>query len=255
VPYLIVTPPLVYPGRLCLDAFGLSHPGFHREVNQDAYLIAAEAGLFAVADGVGGGPAGELASRLAVETVRAEIGDRELSGPAAASILADAVRTASACVHEAAQADPRRTGMATTLTALVVQHERAALVHVGDSRAYRLRGRRLERLTNDHTVVQALVQAGLVTPDEAMTSEVRHVITRALGTNAGVDVDTRLVRAAPGDLFLLSTDGLHGLTGDDEIEAILLSDPDLTRVAEELVRSALDRGGPDNVTIVLARVA
>jgi PPM family protein phosphatase len=250
----IVTPPLAYPGRLCLDAFGLSDPGLECENNQDAYLVAAEAGLLAVADGVGGGPAGEVASRLAVDIVRTAIGDRELSGPPAVPALAEAVRFANRRVCEAAHEDPLCTGMATTLTALLIQHQRAALVHVGDSRAYRLRGRRLERLTTDHTVAQALLQAGRITPEEAKRSGVRHVITRALGSKDGIEVDARLVQAAPGDLFLLSTDGLHDVTDDDELAAILLSDPDLTSVAEELVRSALDRGGPDNVTVVLARV-
>ena len=251
----IATPPLVQSAPLCLDTFGLSHPGLERMTNQDAYLIAEDACLVAVADGVGGGPAGEMASRLALETIRAEVGDRRPSGPQAVPFLSTAVRSANARVRDAAHEDLGRAGMATTLTALLLHRERAALVHVGDSRAYRLRGGRLERLTTDHTIVQACIQAGLMTRAEATKSEMRHVITRALGAEPGVDVDAPLVRVLPGDLFLLSTDGLHGVTSDDEIAEILLSDDDLSILAEELLQSALDRGGPDNVTVVLARAA
>ena len=137
---------------------------------------------------------------------------------------------------------------------MLVQHARCALAHVGDSRIYRLRGRRLEQLTDNHSVVGGCVQAGLMTREEAATSPVRHLIRRAIGADDHVDVDGRLVLMEPRDTLLLSSDGLHGIVEDDEIEALLLAEHDLASAAGWLVEAATNRGGPDNITVVLVRV-
>jgi protein phosphatase len=222
-------------------------------VNEDAYHVDHDLGLYAVADGVGGGAAGEVASRLGLDTVRAVLGDPTLPNAAGLRLVA-AVEHANTCVRAAGQADRAWAGMATTLTAMLVRGNAAAIAHVGDTRAYRLRGRRLDPLTDDHTLMDACIQVGILTPAEAAVSEMRHVITRAIGAEDTVEVDMRLVAVEPGDALLLCSDGLHGEVSDDEIAAVLLKEPDPTRAAAELVKRANDRGGLDNVTVVLLRI-
>jgi protein phosphatase len=246
-------PPGVRPRSPGLQAFGLTHPGLVRAVNEDAYLVDAGLGLFAVADGVGGHAGGEIASRLALDALRTGLGDPSLPGAAGLRLVA-AVEHANARVHAAAGADRAWAGMATTLTAMLVQGNAAAIAHVGDTRAYRLRGRRLDQLTEDHTLVAAYVQAGTMTAEEAAVSRLRNVILRAVGSDEVVEVDTSLVAVEPGDTFLLCSDGLHGVVGDGEIAEVILAEPDLTAAATELVERANDGGGPDNVTVVLARI-
>jgi serine/threonine protein phosphatase PrpC len=216
-----------------------------------------------VADGMGGHAAGEVASRMAVDAVRAVFEDPEITWPLGVPIpspagglplLRASIERANAWVHAASVADPLKAGMGTTLTALLVLEDRLALGHVGDSRAYRLRGGRLELLTHDHTVVAALLQAGLITREQAATSEVRNVLTRSVGSDPTADVDMRLLAAEPGDTLLLSSDGLHGVVAEETIAAVLLGEPDLTRAAAELVQRANDGGGPDNITAVLVRI-
>jgi protein phosphatase len=232
---------------------GRSHPGLVRVVNEDAYLIDADLGLYAVADGVGGSAAGEVASRLALDTVRAVLRDPTLPGDADLRLLA-AVEHANTCVRARARADRACAGMGTTLTTILVQAHHVAIAHVGDTRAYRLARGRLERLTEDHTLMAALIQAGILTPEEAAVSEKRHVITRAVGCEEAIEVDTRLVAVEPGDLLLLCSDGLHGEVAEEDIAATLLGAPDVTRAAAELVKRANDSGGLDNVTVVLVRI-
>jgi protein phosphatase len=249
------------PARI--EAFGLSHRGLVREGNEDALLVAGELGLYAVADGLGGAAAGEVASCLAVDAVRRALEDADLTWPLAMPKrpppglprLVAAVERANGCVHAAARADRRKAGMGSTLTALLVLGEQAAVAHVGDSRIYRLRDGRLTLLTLDHTLVGEAVRDGMLTPEEAARSPHRNIITRAVGTRATIDVDRQLIHVAPGDVFLLSTDGLHGVVGDDDLAAILLAEPDLTRATNAMIEAALDAGAPDNVTVVLVRAA
>jgi protein phosphatase len=245
--------PNVQPTRPRPETAGLTHPGLVRATNEDAYLVDDDLGLYAVADGVGGGAAGEVASRLALDTVRAVLGDPTLPGDAGLRLLA-AVEHANTCVRARAHADRACAGMGTTLTAILLRGGTAAIAHVGDTRAYRLVGRRLEPLTEDHTLTAACIQAGILTREEAAVSEKRHVITRAVGAEHSIEVDTRLVAVEPGDVFLLCSDGLHGEVTDEEIAATLLGVPDVTRAAAELVKRANDRGGLDNVTVVVVRI-
>ncbi len=246
-----------------VQAFGLSHQGMLRSTNEDAYAVIPELGLFIVADGVGGRASGEVASRLAVDSVRAVFEDPELTWPGGLSLrptavdlplLRASVERANACVHGAGGADPAKKGMGTTLSAMLVLEDRVALAHVGDSRIYGLRGRRLQQLTYDHTLANSFLHAGILRQEDVATSQHNHTLTRAVGTEEIVEIDTRLVGLEPGDTFLLASDGLHGVVDEDEIAAILFRERDLTVAAARLVDRANELGGPNNVTAVLVRV-
>jgi serine/threonine protein phosphatase PrpC len=250
------SPSHVRPIRPHVEAFGLTHTGLMRATNEDAYLVRPDLGLYAVADGMGGAAAGEIAAMMAIETVRDEIERSGALTPAHAGplLLLGGVELANALILETAEEDPRKRGMGTTFTGMLVFGGRVAIAHVGDSRAYRLRGPRFEPLTEDHSWVAAMVRAGAITPEEAATSTRRNEILRAVGVEEHVQIDTRLALAEPGDVYLLSTDGLHGVVADDAIAGVLRAEPDLTRAAQRLIEGALDAGAPDNVTAVLVRI-
>ena len=218
-------------------------PGRRRRRNEDAYITQPP--LFAVADGMGGAQAGELASRLAVEA---------MSGQTDVEAL---IREANRRVYERSSADAAVSGMGTTMTAALVGADGTVTIgHVGDSRAYRLRGGELEQLTEDHSLVAELVRSGQLAPEDADTHPQRSVITRALGTDPDVDVDVRTVRAEPGDLFLLCSDGLTTMVGDEEILATIEADrDDLRGAADALVGKANRGGGEDNITVVCFELA
>lgn len=231
-------------------AAGVTDTGRRRRRNEDAFVC--EPPLFAIADGMGGAQAGELASRLAaaaIEEAGAAVGDAEG--------VAGAVRTANARIFERSLTDPAVAGMGTTATvALVDEHTGSlTLAHVGDSRAYRYRDGVLEQLTTDHSLVAELVRTGRLTEAEAAVHPHRSVITRALGTEAEVEVDTRTLELTPGDIVLLCSDGLSAMVRDDEIARLLgESDLDPYQAAETLVRAANAAGGEDNVTVVVFEV-
>jgi serine/threonine protein phosphatase PrpC len=221
----------------------LTDIGRRRAVNQDA-LLAGER-LFAVADGVGGGPSGEVAARLAVDALS--------SGARTLGDLRVLAADASAAVYDAAAADASLTGMATTLTAgLFLPDGRLGIVHAGDSRAYRVRGGVLEQLTTDHALVAQLLADGLISPERALTHPLRNMLTRALGRDRDTDFDTFVVDPEPGDVYLFCTDGLTNLVGEERIGAIIGDAISLETAAMELVRAANVAGGRDNVTVVLA---
>ena len=246
-----------------LDAFGLSDPGLRRAANEDSFAVLHDLGLYLVADGMGGHAAGEVASRLAVEAMLAVFQDPDVTLPygiaqrrptAGLPLLRAGVEYANARVHSASLADAAQAGMGTTLAALLVLGDSVALAHVGDSRVYGLRGRRFQQLTTDHTLTNALLHAGIISREEAETSEVQHVLARSIGTEPAVDVDARLVAAQPGDTFLVCSDGLHGVVDDETMAAILLRERDLAAAATRLVERANALGGPNNVTVVLVRI-
>ena len=228
-------------------AAGLTDTGRRRRQNEDAFVC--EPPLFAIADGMGGAQAGELASRLAaaaIEEAGAAVADEEG--------VAGAVRTANARIFERSLTDPAVAGMGTTATVALVDEQAGTLTlaHVGDSRAYRYRAGELEQLTTDHSLVAELVRSGRLTEAEAAVHPHRSVITRALGTEADVEVDTLSLELTPGDLVLLCSDGLSAMVRDDEIARLLEdSDRDPHVAAETLVRAANAAGGEDNVTVVL----
>jgi serine/threonine protein phosphatase PrpC len=239
-----------------VEAFGLTHTGLVRGANEDAYLMRPDLGLFAVADGMGGAAAGDVASRMAIDAVHEAIEESGALRPAhsAPLLLLGGVETANTLIHAAAQEDRRKQGMGTTFTGVLLFGGRIAMAHVGDSRCYLLRGGRFEPMSEDHTWVRAMVRTGAMTPEEAATSHLRNKLVRAVGPDEHVDVDTRLAVTEPGDVYLLCTDGLHGLVDDEAIASVLRAEPDLTRAAQALIELALDAGGDDNVTVVLVRV-
>jgi PPM family protein phosphatase len=232
------------------DTAGFTDPGRKRRRNEDSYVI--EPPLFAVADGMGGAQAGEVASRLAAAAFR-EFHDADDLDPE--KRLVAIVQEANRRIYDRATGDAEVSGMGTTITAALVGNSGLAIGHVGDSRAYRLRGGRFEQLTDDHSLVADLVRSGRLTPEEADVHPQRSVITRALGTDPHVDVDTFTVPVESGDLFLLCSDGLTTMVDDGEIRDLVTSAKDLDQAGRGLVKAANKAGGEDNVTVVLFRVA
>ncbi|HEY2665764.1 MAG TPA: Stp1/IreP family PP2C-type Ser/Thr phosphatase, partial [Actinomycetota bacterium] len=216
--------------------------GLVRSNNEDAFLTAPP--LFAVADGMGGHRAGEVASAGAIRTLQKEAGHDTDS-------LVAAVQSANRVVHAEAAANPDLSGMGTTITAMMTTQDSAQIVHVGDSRAYLLREGRLRRLTQDHTVVERLAREGKIPANEVDRHPQRSVLERALGVNPEVDVDVQLLDVRPGDRLLLCTDGLTSMLDDDEIREILLRESDPETAAQALIDAALAAGGKDNVTAVI----
>jgi len=244
-----------------LTAQAATHVGRKRRRNEDSYLADPDLGLYVVADGMGGQAAGDVASRRAVDVFRAHVTERldvlvrlaedptNEHRNAAQELITEAIQAACADLWRMAEADPKLRGMGTTFVCLAIAGERGVLGHVGDSRVYLLRHGVAHRLTEDHTLVAAQVKQGLMTKEQARTSALRSVLTRAVGTQESVQVDTLLVDILPGDSFLLCSDGLYGYLEDDEI-APLLTNPSET-LADSLIELANERGGRDNVTAIV----
>jgi PPM family protein phosphatase len=230
-----------------VDYATATHAGRVRRKNEDAYFAAPP--LFAVADGMGGALAGELASRIAVQALGelVEEGSDE-------ERLAATIRLANRRVAERATSDPRASGMGSTVTAALVGPRSVSFAHVGDSRAYLWRGGMLTRLSDDHSLVAEWVKAGAIAPEEAALHPQRSVITRALGADWEVDVDTWTLPARTGDVILLCTDGLTGFVDDAAIAGTLAQAGDLDAVVRALVDAANAAGGEDNITAVAVRL-
>ena len=227
----------------------LSHPGRKRRHNEDSYVD--EPPLFVVADGMGGAQAGEVASGIvaaAFQRFGAE------PGAAGTERLAATIRAANRRIYERAQIDTQASGMGTTTTAALVEGDHVAIGHVGDSRAYRVRDGELEQLTQDHSLVADLIRSGKLTPAEAETHPQRSVITRALGTDPEVDVDTFTVETQPGDVILLCSDGLTSMVDDGTILRLVSESASLDDAARALIKAANQKGGDDNITAVLFRI-
>jgi serine/threonine protein phosphatase PrpC len=222
--------------------------GRQRRANEDSLL--ARSPLFVVADGMGGAQAGEVASRLAIESFQAGLDDTT----DAEAGLAACAHAANVSIHERSQASAEHAGMGTTLTAVYVGAEEVAIAHVGDSRAYCLREGKLLRLTDDHSLVDELIRQGKLTPEEAVEHPQRSVITRALGPEPEVEIDTRSYRARDGDVYLLCSDGLTTMVPDALLAEILLAHRQLRDAGEALIAAANEAGGRDNITVVLLRV-
>ena len=218
-----------------------------RKQNEDAAWFDEARAVFAVADGMGGHLAGEVASRMAIEAVQRMARENERPGIAA-------LREAVACAHETilthAQDHIECAGMGPTLSVLWLGENYAYIAHVGDSRIYRLREGSLTQITQDHSLVEELVRAGLITREQARTHPRRNIITRALGTHGENEPDLLVTDVQDGDVFLLCTDGLTGMVPDDEIERTL-RDCGIEAAADRLLALALDAGGRDNVTLIL----
>jgi protein phosphatase len=246
-----------------LDGFARSDVGPVREHNEDSWLIDLDAGVFVVADGMGGHAAGEVASAMATETVHETlvgapdpdetrlVRDHESDDPA--DILRERLRyamnQASIRIRRESESRPETRGMGTTLVVLVVDGDQAHLAHVGDSRAYLFRDGRLIRLTRDHTVVQQEIDAGRLTPELARLLPHKHILTQSVGFHGPVEPDTTTRMVEPGDIFILCSDGMTDPLDDDSIQQIIASTP-LDMLAHTLVEEALKAGTEDNVTVV-----
>jgi serine/threonine protein phosphatase PrpC len=222
--------------------------GRQRRANEDSLL--ARAPLFVVADGMGGAQAGEVASRIAVEAF--QDGLQDASAPEVA--LAELTRQANSRIHELSHSHAEQAGMGTTLTAVYVGDRDVSIAHVGDSRAYRFRDGELTRLTDDHSLVDELLRQGRLTPEEAVEHPQRSVITRALGPEGAVEVDTRSYSARDGDVYLLCSDGLTTMLTEDRLAELLAAHEALRDRGEALIAAANEAGGRDNITVVLMRL-
>jgi serine/threonine protein phosphatase PrpC len=238
--------------------------GRKRKHNQDAFLADDALGLYIVADGMGGHAAGEVASAQAIKSIREAL---LAAGPLlesfagtptletrerVAELMESAVLKACADIHAIGGADPGKRGMGTTVVAMLVTGHSAVVGHVGDSRVYLFRAGRVHQLTEDHTLIQEQLKRGLISREQAGEADNRNVITRAVGVQREVAVDTLVTDVLPGDLFLLCSDGLHGYLSEEELPALLAQDR--PTLAGALVDLALERGGKDNVTVVCLSV-
>jgi PPM family protein phosphatase len=222
--------------------------GRQRRDNEDSAF--ARAPLFVVADGMGGAQAGEIASRIAIETFEADLPD----GLAAELGLAERVREANRRIYDSAHEERERAGMGTTLTAAYLEDQSLAIAHVGDSRAYMLRAGSLQRLTRDHSLVDELVRRGKLTEEQAAEHPQRSIITRALGPEPEVEVDTWSYPVRSGDVLLLCSDGLTSMLSEDQVATILTHASTLEQAGDELIAAANAAGGRDNITVVLFEV-
>ena len=231
-----------------VEEAGATQTGNVRRSNEDSYLMRSP--LFMVADGMGGAKAGEIASRMAAEAF-AEV---DLVGAPAADALKQTIRTANSRILERSRSDPEAAGMGTTVTAAIMDGDTITFAHVGDSRAYLLRDGALQRLSDDHSLVGELVRKGELSETEAERHPQRSVITRALGTDDAVEIDTFTVHAHDGDVVLLCSDGLNTMVPEATIATLLAAPEPAAALAKSLVRAALAGGGEDNVTAVVFRV-
>jgi PPM family protein phosphatase len=228
----------------------LTDVGRVREGNEDACFAGDH--VFAVADGLGGHRAGEVASDLALGSVRAL---DQADAKSAAKGIADAVRKGNRAVHDRSERDEDLHGMGTTMTAVVISGDTAFIAHVGDSRCYLIRGGTITQLSRDHTLVARMVSEGRLTPEQAEAHPQRSVLTRALGSDRDVDVDESRITVIDGDRLLLCSDGLTGMLSNDEIRDYAASGADLDEICRRLVDAANERGGLDNITVVLIDVS
>ena len=249
----------------CIQIHQLSDTGLVRTHNEDSTAFDARLGLAILADGMGGYRGGEVASAVAVTCVVQHVsknlaqidngGIDQDSGLRDESLLiSDAVKLANDEIFTMARDNPEYQGMGTTAVSLLFYDNQVSIAHVGDSRAYRLRSGNLEQLTNDHTVRQELIDKGYYTPEEADRTVSRNLVTRAVGIDVTVEVDLCEEMVLPGDIYLLCSDGLNDMIGDEAISELLKTDDDLETIAGALVNRANNMGGLDNITVLLVRI-
>lgn len=242
---------------------GKTHVGMKRTLNEDAFLVDDELGLYLVADGMGGHAAGEVASEEAVSTAYGMVKQargslKKLDNPddaqvrAALRLMEASIQAATYMVYTLAELDREKSGMGTTITGMLVLGDHAVTAQVGDSRIYQIRGGEARQLTEDHTLIAWQLREGIITQEEARRSPHKNVITRAVGNREYVQVDTNLVQIAPGDRYLLCSDGLHGYLRLHEIPGIaeLGGEP----AVDAFIELANSRGGKDNITAILVEI-
>lgn len=234
-------------------------PGLTRDNNEDSVAFDAATGLCLLADGMGGYNAGEIASGMATAFIKSEL-SRWLSQAGKHANSKEVRRAMDICVENAnhsifnaANSNPQYSGMGTTLVVAAFQSARLMLGHIGDSRCYRLRGAQLQQITKDHSLLQEQIDAGLITPEQALTSANKNLVTRALGVEDAVLLEVNEHGVEPGDLYLMCSDGLSDMIGDGEIAAILAGSKPLEQTAKQLIAAANDSGGRDNISVVLVQ--
>jgi serine/threonine protein phosphatase PrpC len=254
-------------GMLKIQAAGLSDRGMKRSHNEDSLSVVPSLGLFIVADGMGGHNAGEVASRQAIESIVQFLRDSQRDtdtwpmppNPELTVIenrIVTAVKLANRDVCKLSMEHPEYHGMGTTLVGLLLDapSEKISIAHVGDSRAYRLREGRMDKITRDHSWVEEQLERGIITPEEAKNHRWKNVITRALGNKLEVEVDVNTFEIKSGDVYLLCSDGLSGMIDKDIMEQILIANADLEESAQALIRAANEAGGHDNISLILIRM-
>lgn len=263
----ITTPPRSATPVPAVTFAMLSDPGRVRRINEDNCGASPEHGAFLVCDGMGGAASGEVASQLARDSFLKSLTTSAFSLAPSRARLYEAVRAANQAVYRQSQRCKAQRGMGTTLIALLASTAEdgaptALLAHVGDSRCYRIRAGQIERLTRDHSLIEEQMEAGLITAAQAAASPIRNIITRAVGTYATVEPDLAAHTVKPGDLFLLASDGLTRELEDAEIAACLRTvnaaaptQPELESACHALIHNANERGGGDNITVLLAAFA
>ncbi len=234
--------------------------GRARNNNEDSVAVDEASGLIVLADGMGGYNAGEVASGMATSFIKSELSRWLLEASATASdtdvrrAMDICVDNANRAIFNAANSNPQYAGMGTTLVVAVFRDGRLLMGHVGDSRGYRLRGGRLEQITHDHSLLQEQIDAGLITAEQAAFSANKNLVTRAVGVEDTVLLETHLHDLMPGDLYLLCSDGLSDMLDDGNISKLLQLSDSLDEAADALIAAANDAGGKDNISVILARV-
>jgi len=249
-----------------LEIASATDPGMVRSHNEDSVASDASKGLVVLADGMGGYNAGEVASGMATTVITTELQQLLERVPAfsvdensgkvlAEKMLRDQIAKANTSIYQAAQSQPQYAGMGTTLVVALFYDNRVAVAHIGDSRLYRLRAELFSQVTKDHSLLQEQIDSGLITPEQAKQSANKNLVTRALGIDPSVEAEIHEYDAAPGDIYLLCSDGLCDMVSDEDIGMVLQTlGANLTLCAHQLVQMANDNGGRDNVSVILVRV-
>jgi PPM family protein phosphatase len=245
---------------MTLEFYSATDTGRARNNNEDSVAVDDPTGLVVLADGMGGYNAGEVASGMATSFIKAELG-RWLLEASENATDADVRRAMDICVDNAnraifnaANSNPQYAGMGTTLVVGVFRESRLLMGHVGDSRGYRLRASRMSQITHDHSLLQEQIDSGLITPEQAAFSANKNLVTRAVGVEDTVLLETHLHDVLPGDTYLLCSDGLSDMLDDESITQLMLSAETLPEIATALIDASNDAGGKDNISVVLARV-
>ncbi len=239
--------------EICTD----TDPGMIRDNNEDAVTVDEMTGLCILADGMGGYNAGEVASGMACAFIKSEMSrwlseaGKNANGKEVKRALEICVQNANHSIFNAANSNPQYSGMGTTLVVGVFQSERLVLGHIGDSRCYRLRGSDFQQITKDHSLLQEQMDAGLLTPEQALTSSNKNLVTRALGVEDAVMLDVTEHRVEEGDLYVMCSDGLSDMVRDTALADIVLGPMTLAQKARQLIAAANENGGRDNISVVL----
>ncbi|MFZ5469042.1 MAG: Stp1/IreP family PP2C-type Ser/Thr phosphatase [Myxococcota bacterium] len=243
---------------------GLTDVGKKRNHNEDSFLIDEDIQLYVVADGMGGHAGGGTASRIAVETIDRELraardskhnpfaGQTSLQDSPLPEVIRSAVEKACLAIFHAAQDDARLAGMGTTVISLLVKGDHAYFAHVGDSRAYLIRGDLIQQISEDHSLVNEQIKAGMITPEEAKHSRYKNIITRSVGFEEEVQVDVMGLVTEPGDAFVLCSDGLANMVEDKELLEVVKGTPH-EQTPQRLIELANERGGDDNITVIVVK--